>query len=324
MKNQNRLTIIFFILITAALAIFPEIAVYAQEAAKKTKDTGGFGIGDIFEYAVIIGYLGGVFVLFPWIVYTNIKEQLPWSEEKGFEEMGPPDPNLSEEERNRRAREILLEIDKKLTTYVEDGEELITITKGKQARFIRNGLEYIYKNLAPTEQDIIDRVNEIAPVYLNRTERIFTGSKWIIGCSIFLGLFMLYMVGFTTFLIIHAIGIAFYIMSSRVPVYLFEKRINRYSRKGIIGGLMGGLFIGMGAKHYKKYSDGTVERDYDSELSGGALMIVLLVVAAMILGFLAAALGVVNFVMNYTNNAVMPQKPEKWYEKHFVMQKNDN
>ncbi len=48
--------------------------------------------------------------------------------------MGPPDPNLSEEERNRRAREILLEIDKKLTTYVEDGEELITITKGKQAK----------------------------------------------------------------------------------------------------------------------------------------------------------------------------------------------
>ncbi len=135
---------------------------------------------------------------------------------------------------------------------------------------------------------------------------------------------MLYMVGFTTFLIIHVIGIAFYIMSSRVPVYLFEKRINRFSRKGIIGGLMGGLFIGMGAKHYKKYSDGTVERDYDSELSGGALMIVLLVVAAMILGFLAAALGVVNFIMNYTNNSVMPQKPEKWYEKHFIMQKNDN
>ncbi len=65
MKNQNRLTIIFFILITATLAIFPEMTAYAQEAAKKTKDTGGFGIGDIFEYAVIIGYLGGSFCAFP-------------------------------------------------------------------------------------------------------------------------------------------------------------------------------------------------------------------------------------------------------------------
>lgn len=301
-------TLFIFLLLGSAL--------FAQEPANTEKDT-GINSGDIFEYVIILGYMLGVFVLLPWVVYTNLNENLTILQH-GADSL--PNSSLSEDERNRQAVMLLEEIEKKLTPFNENGEELKTVTKGSQARFIKKSVEYIRQELQPTDPDIVDRVNEIVEVYNDRTRRIFTGSKWIIACSVGIGVLLFWQAGFNTFIIIHFLGVAFYILSSRTPMYLLEKRIKFFGSFGgaIVGALFSGLFIGSGAKYYKVYSDGRKERDYESEFTGGMVYLFLMAVVAMILGFLAAALGIVNFLMNYMNNALLPVKPASWYNKNFA------
>ncbi|NOX90636.1 MAG: hypothetical protein GXO77_16660 [Calditrichaeota bacterium] len=264
----------------------------AQEGAKTAAGSGLSG-GDVFEFIIIAGYLIGVFVLLPWVIYTNMKEKLAVID-AGSSADTLPDPNLSEDERNRRAAMILEEIENKLTPFQEEGEELRTITKGSQARFIKKGIEYIRQNLKPTDPEIISRANEIIEVYNDRTKRVFTGSKWVIGAAVGIGLIFLYQMGIKAFLFIHFLGVAFYILSSRTPVYILEKRIKLFGKFGgaVIGSIFSGLFAGADTKHYKVYQDGRKERDHESELTGGLVYFFIIVVVAMILGFLAAALGV--------------------------------
>ena len=127
---------------------------------------------------------------------------------------------------------MLEEIDNRLTHYEEDGKDMVTITKGSQARFSRKGLAYIRNELVPANPDIITRANELIGVYQNRSERIFTGSKWIIGFAIGFGVFIAYIAGLNSFIFIHALGIVFYVLSSRTPIYILEKRMNRINNIG--------------------------------------------------------------------------------------------
>ncbi len=288
-----------------------------QDAAKAATDSGLSG-GDVFEFLLVAGYIVGVFVLLPWVIYTNTKEKLSVMD-AGSAAGIQPDASLTEEERNKQALMILEEIEQKLTPYQEDEQDMITITKGSQARFMKKGIDYIQQNLVPTDPDIIERVNEFIAIYENRTKRVFTGSKWIIISAVGLAALFVWTGGITSFLFIHILGIVFYILSSRTPMYLLEKRLNMFGGGGsFIGSIFGGLFIGAGAKHYNVYADGRKERDYSSEFTGGAAYFLIIVVAALFLGFMAAALGVVNFLMNYMNNALIPSSPKSWYEKTFA------
>lgn len=286
----------------------------AQEAEEVVKDT-SWGFGDFVEFIIIVGYFGGVFILLPWVIYTNLKEGLTIISEGSTP---PENSTLSEEERNGRAAKVLEEIDNRLTHYEEDGKDMVTITKGSQARFSRKGLAYIRNELVPANPDIITRANELIGVYQNRSERIFTGSKWIIGFAIGFGVFIAYIAGLNSFIFIHALGIVFYVLSSRTPIYILEKRMNRINNIGFGKSILTGLFIGSSATHYKVYSDGRKERDYSMELTGGFVTILIMVVIAMGLAVFTAFLGVVNFLTNYMNNALIPMKPETWYEKNFV------
>ena len=307
----------FYFISSILLFIGSSSLLIAQEATSASPDSGLSG-GDIFEFLLVAGYIVGVFVLLPWVIFTNAKEKLS-AMDAGSTGDAAPDSGLSEEERNNRAAMILDEIEKKLTPFQEEGEDLVTITKGSQARYMKKAIDYIQQNLAPTDPELIARVNEFVTVYEDRTKRVFTGSKWIIICAVGIGIFLAWTGGITTFLFIHILGIVFYILSSRTPMYILEKRMNLFGGGGaIVGAIFGGLFIGAGAKHYNVYSDGRKERDYSSEFTGGAAYFLIIVVVAMFLGFMVAALGVVNFVMNYMNNALIPGKPESWYEKTFA------
>lgn len=317
MKKQllQPLPYLFFPIITLLLLF--SVSLFATQ--DPTPANSGLSGGDIFEFLVITGYLLGVFVLLPWVIYTNTAEKLA-GDEMGVSSDILPDPGLSEIERNSRAARILDEIAQKLTPFEEDGELLMTITKGSQARFMKKGIDYIREHLQPTDPDITDRMNELITVYQDRTQRLFTGSKWIIGCAVGMGIFFFWTGGMVVFALIHALGTAFYILSSRTPLYVLEKRMNLFGGGGaIVGAIFGAFFIGAAAKHYNIYSDGRKERDYSSEFTGGAVYFLFIAVAAMFLGFLVAALGVVNFLMNYMNNAVIPTKTQTWYEKNFSL-----
>ena len=272
---------------------------------------------------IAAAYLIGIFVLLPIVIYTNLKSKL-YKPGDG-EEDNLPIRDLDEEKRNQRAEEILIEIENRLTQFTDDdGNEMITITKGKQAKFMKNGLDYINKNLKPTDEDIINRVKEFEGIYEVRTKRVFTGSKWIIGAAVGVGVLLFLSGGISTFIFIHAIGIFFYIMSSRTPMYAMEKNRYRFAKigTGMIGGVMSVLAFGDGTKYYVSTNGGPYQRDWETE--GGMAMTgwFILIIVALFLGFMAAFLGVFNFILNYSNSFLLPfKKPVDWYEETIVANK---
>lgn len=307
---------------TATATLFPMLfasVLLANETAEVSSSSGGSI--DWFQVIISAAYLIGVFILLPIVVYTNHKAKLynPAGDENNqFAE------DLDEETRNQRAEEILVAIENKLTAFTdENGEEMITITKGKQARFMKNGLDYINKSLKPTDPELRSRADEFAEIYKIRTKRVFTGSKWIIGASIGVGLLMLFTGGVSTFIFIHALGITFYILSSRTPMYTLEKRRFKFANlgTGMIGGIMTALAMGDGTKYYVSTNGGPYQRDWETEGSMGLIGLVLLLVAALFLGFTAAFLGVINFIFNYSNSFLLPfNKPADWYIEKFKVQ----
>lgn len=137
---------------------------------------------------------------------------------------------------------ILDGIAEKLTPFQsEEGEEMLTITKGSQSRFVKQGLDYINTRLVPTDSVTIERVNEFSGVYKDRSKRVFTGSKWIIICSAGMGVLFAVTGGITVFLFIHFLGLLFYILSSRTTMYTLKASSPK--RTGFLTSSMAGIYI---------------------------------------------------------------------------------
>lgn len=271
-----------------------------------------------FELIVTIGYIGGVFILLPLVIYTTLKERLY---NPGNSKLKETIENISEAERNKRAMEILEKVETKMDSFVdENGENCFTINKGAQARFMKNALDYINKKLAPTDSTILEMIGEITELYKNRTKRIFTGSYWIVACAAGLAILLTVTAGgFTTFTLLQIAGVIFYILSSRTPYYAFEKRMDKYGgNSSLISTFMTLLFIGNQSKHYVKRGDGPWERDYESEAGESIIHLIIMFVVAVLLGFLVAFLGIISFLSNFVTSLVLPfKKEEQWYIKNF-------
>lgn len=292
----------------------------------RVSDTGGnssfFSISggsiDWVELIFLIGFLGGGFVVFPLVIITMIRERLsvPSAEKQALIQSNAV---LDEDERNFRASLVLRKIEKKLTSSEDkDGNEWLTITKGSQARFMKRGLDYINKELVPTDIELVKRTLEFNEVYVDRMKRIFTGSGWIITCSVLVGiLFYLSGGGFSFFLIVHAAALLSYILASRPTSYAFLKRLERLGgRQGCISGVMGGLLMGSGEKHYVSVNGGSWKRDHESEFTSGIIWLVITFVVAMILGFLTGLISIINFLMNFSTSMSLPFiSGDSWYEK---------
>ncbi len=277
--------------------------------------------GDIdwIELIILIGFLGGGFVVFPLVIITMIRERLsvPSAEKQALIRSNAV---LDEDERNFRASLVLGKIEEKLSSVEdEDGNDWLTITKGSQARFMKRGLDYINKELVPTDIELVKRTIEFNEVYTGRIKRIFTGSGWIITCSVLVGVLFYFSGGrgFSFFLIVHAAALLSYLLASRPTSYTFLKRLERSGgRGGCISGVMGSLLMGSGEKHYVSVNGGAWERDHESEAYSGIIWLIITFVVAMILGFLTGLLAIINFLMNFSTSMSLPFiSGNSWYEK---------
>lgn len=277
----------------------------------------------LLQLIVTIGYTGS-FLLLPFVIYTNLKESLY---KTGKDNQKNLILNFNDYERNQKSTEILNEIEKNLTRFTDDdGIDYLTIKKGSQARFMKFGLDYINKRLLPNDLEIVNRINEFSSMYKDCTKRVFTGSGWVIVCSIFVGILFAMPIGrtsgswiFDTFFFTHLSGLIFYIVASRTPDYSFQERIRNYGKyPGLISNLMTTLLLGNGTKHYKRVGDDPWERDWESEAGDTLMYFLLLFIISLLLGFLTAFLGVVNFILNYSTSSILPiESDEKWYKKNF-------
>jgi hypothetical protein len=301
--------------LAASLVLLSTVLLFAQSEPEAVSS--GKAI-DWFEVLIVIGYLGGVFVILPIVVYTNLKEKLIDIGDDN-QDKAQLIPSLSEEDRNNRAQQILDGIEQKLTPYkTEEGDEMITITNGKQARFMKKGLDYISVKLLPTNPEIIDRINEFKNVYNDRTQRAFTGSTWVMLSSAGVGVLFFLTGGISTFLFIHFFGLLFYYLASRTTFYALEKRMDSLNGRGVIGSVMSAIFIGNGYKYYRKHSDGSRSRDWETEGQMAIIGFFFMAVAALFLGIFTALLGIINALLNYWSSYIIPfVSDENWYENNF-------
>lgn len=311
MKNKIPL-ILSFLLISLT-------AICAQDSTATFNHPPNGGDTDLFEIVILIGYVAGVFVLLPIVVYTNVSEKLFIPNEENKNKVQPLKA-LRQDERNYRAEVILDRIAQNMTPFTdENGNEMITITKGSQARFTKKGLDYINKRLAPNDPEILERIEELSEVYNNRTQRVFTGSKWVIASGLGIGALILLSAGFTPLLIIHLLGLVFYVLSSRTTLFGIQKRMDTYGGgKGFLSTLMTNLFVGDGTRYYRVNSWGGRKRDWETEGSMAIGRLFILLILAIFLGLFATFLGVINFLLNYSTSFLLPFPSEDvWYQKHF-------
>lgn len=321
MKNSVRQLLLFITPIVFG-ASYPltgeETAGTPVQETVVEKSEGGDSSIDWFEMAVATGYLLGVFVLFPAVLFLNVKEGL-YDPEVSANAPEPLDLELAE--REERASVILDQIVSGWgDVETEEGGTVRTITTRKEALKTHAGLDYIRKYLVPVDESILERVKELEGVYEERTRRIFTGSNWVLGAAVLTAVLFYLTAGFKTFLLIHVLGIAFYYFSSKTPAYILERRLALLgSMPGMISGVMGGLAAGAATRHYVRENGGAWKRDWESEGQMGMMVILLVAVASLFLGFLAAFLGVLNFFLNYMGTFFYPWKSiEERYRSQFA------
>jgi len=271
----------------------------------------------IFEFLVSLGYVGGVFIALPLLLYTLYNEKL---HVPGAGEQAEYDSSISEEERNRIAGQVLMQIENRMDTRIgEDGLAYVTINSGRQAKDLKHGLDYINKRLAPTNPHIIDRVHELSDVYRLRTRRYFTGSYILIVIASGFGVYLWTTPGNITFNLLHVLGVVLYALASRTPAYVIDKRMSTYGESSsFISEIFSGLFIGSSTKHYVKYGDGAWQRDGESEFSEGLVFILIMFVVILFLAILTAFFGLISFIMNYSTSFLHPLQNERtWFDKNF-------
>lgn len=277
---------------------------------------------DWFSLVIALAYLLGVFILLPLVIYTNMNEKIFSPDENNHVELVD---GLDQEQRNQKAVEILEGIEAQMSNITDDeGNEYVTITSGKQAIHTKMGLDYINKRLDPSDEDIKNRVTEFTEVYIDRTKRVFTGSKWIIGCAIgivvLLGFIDIGML-FSFFILLHLLGLVFYYLSSKTPLYALEKRLETFGtlKLGAVGGILTGLFAGFAAKEYVSVNGGAWKRDHEGEFNSSMVLILIIAVVAMFIAFMVALFGIINFLINYSTSFLSPMKKEdKWYAEKYA------
>lgn len=287
------------------------------DESKKEKST------DWFTLIIALAYFSGVFVLLPLVIYTNLNEKIFKATDQNQEKIQVVD-GLDDSTRNAKAVEILQSIEAKMSKISDDeGTEFVSITNASQARYTKMGLDYILTRLNPSGEDIKARISELSDVYAKRSKRVYTGSNWILGCAIglivFLGIIDTSLL-FSSFILLHVLGIVFYYLSSRTALYALEKRIEYLSsgKLGIVASVFSGLFVGLAAKEYVKTNGGPWVRNYGGELTSSGIILIIMFVVAMFISFLVALFGILNFVVNYSKSFITPfNKADKWYEETF-------
>ncbi|NPD46690.1 hypothetical protein [Lentimicrobium sp. S6] len=286
----------------------------SEQAREKTTDW--------FSLVIAIAYFLGVFILLPLVIYTNMNEKIFIATESHKIELVD---GLDEKQCNEKAVEILEGIEAQMSNITDDeGNEFVTITSGKQAVHTKMGLDYINKRLDPSDEDIKNRVTEFTEVYNDRTKRVFTGSKWIIGCAIgivvLLGIIDISLI-FSFFILLHLLGLVFYYLSSKTPLYALEKRLKTFGtlKLGVVGGILTGLFAGFAAKEYVSINGGSWQRDYEGEFNSSMVLVLIIAVVAMFIAFMVALFGIINFLINYSTSFLSPLKKEdKWYAEKYA------
>lgn len=206
---------------------------------------------------------------------------------------------MSEEEYNS-AIKLLEEAFEKwsVVEHDENGGEIRKPTKMKQITASALLIDQVIA-MQPTEEDIIERLNDLIGVINSNEKRYFDGSKALIWVGVIVGILLCFImapsVGIMTLI---ATGI--YVIASRTPVFLIEKRAKRGGgniHNGFIAGIFAMIAGAQTVRTITTYSDGHKEVDDDNSQHWIAwVLAIILFITIAVFMFVWAF---INYIRNY-------------------------
>lgn len=215
--------------------------------------------------------------------------------------------NVSSEEEDELAMNYLNDLFDHWTTVSDAGEEeLKAPTKRKHIDRALIELDKV-KDIASTDPDVIDRMNELGGVVNVNSKRSFSGSKALIVVSLVLTIIMIYFLKSdhnSYFGVIMKTwwlwgSLIFYIVASYAPQFLIDKRLRTLGSSNFSSGLVG-FFAGMffAAPTFStltRYTDGTSSRSTDFNFFGLLIMLI----GLMLIGMFIIVFGLLNYIRNF-------------------------
>lgn len=180
----------------------------------------------------------------------------------------------------------------------EDGNEL---RKPKKMRQIKVSAMFIDQAIAlqPTEQDIIDRINELTEVINSNEKRYFDGSKPLVWLGIIVGILFGFIMGWGA-ATLTLISTGCYVLASRTPAFLIEKRAKRGGgniHNGMIAGIFGMIAGAQTIRTITTYSDG--HKEYSDDHSQHWIAWILGLCLLVAIAAFMALWALINYLRNY-------------------------
>lgn len=264
-------------------------------AKQKTKNI----INYIFSGLVLIAYIAMIIHMI-YIKYKGVRYKKALTvEEMKAERIAQNKPEEMSPEEFNEALTLLAGVFDTWTVVGQndEGEELRKPTKMKQVKSSSMLLDQAIA-LQPTDKDMIDNINELADVINSNEERFFDGSKPLAWLGGIVGIIFLFIS--PQFGIITLISTGAYILSSRTPVFLIEKRQKRGGgniHNGIIAGVFGMIAGAQTVRTVYKYSDG--HKEYEDDNSQHWIAWILGLAILVCIAATMALWAMINYLRNY-------------------------
>lgn len=264
-------------------------------AKQKTKNI----INYIFSGLVLIAYIAMIIHMI-YIKYKGVRYKKALTvEEMKAERIAQNKPEEMSPEEFNEALTLLAGVFDTWTVVGQndEGEELRKPTKMKQVKASSMLLDQAIA-LQPTDKDMIDNINELADVINSNEERFFDGSKPLAWLGGIVGIIFFFIS--PQFGIITLISTGAYILSSRTPVFLIEKRQKRGGgniHNGIIAGVFGMIAGAQTIRTVYKYSDG--HKEYEDDNSQHWIAWILGLAILVCIAATMALWAMINYLRNY-------------------------
>lgn len=236
--------------------------------------------------------------------------------------------DLPQQEHNIRAEIILSKIFSRLAEVKDEEDEensFYTIARGRDAKFIKRGLEYINTRLSIDDPDIIHQFNYVKNLYNEKLKRSFTGSWWIIIAAFVVAGMMEAYADYPYLMPGYIAGIVLYYFTSKVPLFLEEKRYHKLGRGTLLSRISGFLFSDIGGglerarnSSYGVFSDSQRHKE-DVAAYGDAISLVFNIFVLLFISSFVVVFAVWKFFFNFwSRNLLSFRTLDQWYERNFL------
>ncbi|NDV65377.1 hypothetical protein [Bacteroides sp. 224] len=210
-------------------------------------------------------------------------------------------PEFSSEEENNRASNLLEEVYESWPVVeVTEDDELHAPLTGKQMKASTALLKEVI-TIAPTEEDLTERLNELSGVVNSANKRCFNGSKTLVISALAIYILLSLISGTWAGATFFIGSIVFYILASMTPTFMINKRIMSASdgKRSFMTSIIGGLFGSVATAKTIKYVNKNTGEVVDTDNSDTWIKLAFTFIVLVFVSFFIAVIGLINYVRNY-------------------------